>query len=1178
MSYITNKAGITLDGGFKLDSAQPLDVRFVIASGEDKDELLASSCYAGMEVWDSNDSKKYRAVPKTGGGFEWKEVGTMEDIPDITFPDITVTDTGTKPIVGDITASGHTITVSRIGLDDLGLASAYKYKGSKDKYANLPTTGNVTGDVWNVTDTGMNYAWTGTAWDALGSIIDTSNFVTATKNTNVSVAGNTKDTYTYDKTAIFAPNGLIMGGTAAAAGLVTRGVCGVSTPDATTGAATKENLYINYDGNNNWNPNGRGVIINAGTAGTDLGSGMYQYAAVRGDIVKAWVEAKKYLTAESDTLQTVTTRGATTDKSIEVAGLKSTGNISLYAASGATPYLLFQRGTDTDSYNDWGVFGTGGSLYFKNRGSGGAWGNRVTFPQDGGITLDAGNLNVASGSATANSFVNRNSSNDYVLLGGGGTKALSDFAMDSDIPSLNNYVTTNTAQSISGVKTFSTQQKFTVANGTAPFTVTSSTKVSNLNADMVDGFSFTTLGYQYQKSATLSIKRDELVNNNDYIYVKMTCSNKYTSQQLRFKVVPGYDNVAGSTEVTTYSRQQNAFYLDSVYYNGNKFIGIYQPSANTDVYYLKFDKFLGNYASSPNNGSITVYSQDSALTLTLIESGHSEYATVSAYSYIAIPNNGIYTTYLWNSINPRANNTYDLGSNSLKWKNIHGVTIYENGTSLASKYQPLDADLTAIAGLTGTSGFLKKTAADTWTLDTNTYLTAESDTLQTVTTRGATTNKAITTAGLTTTSTLYITGTTGHREGIRIAPYGNLSSIWWNATGTQDYTTGQMWGITAYDKNYTGDTTKTNTFRFRGPTSATATSATDQMWINTSGLVAARGGFEHGGLTTATGKTKDDYVLLAGGGTKLVSEIVEAGSAGVDLSGYVTGSGTANYIPKFTAAGAIGNSEIIDNGSNVYPSANLGNSLGHASYVWDKLFVRQIELNRSQGGTYGRINFYSPAFYTWYEYMSPNGEKSPTSKNTPQYGEVTSWARRSLIENNSGYGWIWEACQNSNTATPVGKMALSSNTGNLTVAGSVTANGFKHSDATTGNNNYVLLAGGGTKAIDDITGTTYGADRGISLSNGNFGHSNTAITAQSTKGLYKISYDAYGHITGTESFTLPNPADYYWANVKVSSTSSTATTPTVQKIGITGSTATDTAAAVTMEYDSSYKALKFSFA
>lgn len=35
--------------------------------------------------------------------------------------------------------------------------------------------------------------------------------------------------------------------------------------------------------------------------------------------------------------------------------------------------------------------------------------------------------------------------------------------------------------------------------------------------------------------------------------------------------------------------------------------------------------------------------------------------------------------------------------------------------------QPLDADLTAIAELAGTSGLLKKTAAHTWTLDTASY-------------------------------------------------------------------------------------------------------------------------------------------------------------------------------------------------------------------------------------------------------------------------------------------------------------------------------------------------------------------------------------------------------------------------------------------------------------------------
>ena len=41
----------------------------------------------------------------------------------------------------------------------------------------------------------------------------------------------------------------------------------------------------------------------------------------------------------------------------------------------------------------------------------------------------------------------------------------------------------------------------------------------------------------------------------------------------------------------------------------------------------------------------------------------------------------------------------------------------------ADYYQVADADLTAIAELTDTSGLLRKTAANTWALDTNTYLT-----------------------------------------------------------------------------------------------------------------------------------------------------------------------------------------------------------------------------------------------------------------------------------------------------------------------------------------------------------------------------------------------------------------------------------------------------------------------
>lgn len=63
-----------------------------------------------------------------------------------------------------------------------------------------------------------------------------------------------------------------------------------------------------------------------------------------------------------------------------------------------------------------------------------------------------------------------------------------------------------------------------------------------------------------------------------------------------------------------------------------------------------------------------------------------------------------------------------------------------------SEVQAVDADLTAIAGLTGT-GFLKRTGTNTWILDTNTYLTAEADTLGTVTGRGASTTTAVTLSG-----------------------------------------------------------------------------------------------------------------------------------------------------------------------------------------------------------------------------------------------------------------------------------------------------------------------------------------------------------------------------------------------------------------------------------------------
>lgn len=50
------------------------------------------------------------------------------------------------------------------------ITNMYKHKGSVATENALPTTGNTAGDVYNVTATGMNYVWTGDAWDALGEI------------------------------------------------------------------------------------------------------------------------------------------------------------------------------------------------------------------------------------------------------------------------------------------------------------------------------------------------------------------------------------------------------------------------------------------------------------------------------------------------------------------------------------------------------------------------------------------------------------------------------------------------------------------------------------------------------------------------------------------------------------------------------------------------------------------------------------------------------------------------------------------------------------------------------------------------------------------------------------------------------------------------------------------------
>lgn len=100
--------------------------------------------------------------------------------------------TPTNTTYNDATQSVHGLmsTADKQKLDGFGAANTYalksditamyRYKGSVASTDKLPTSGQTIGDVYDVGN-GMNYAWNGSAWDALGEIF------TITKITNTEI-------------------------------------------------------------------------------------------------------------------------------------------------------------------------------------------------------------------------------------------------------------------------------------------------------------------------------------------------------------------------------------------------------------------------------------------------------------------------------------------------------------------------------------------------------------------------------------------------------------------------------------------------------------------------------------------------------------------------------------------------------------------------------------------------------------------------------------------------------------------------------------------------------------------------------------------------------------------------------------------------------------------------------
>ena len=126
---------------------------------------------------------------------EWYKLATKADI-DGTTTDLTkkITTVANNLVTHEADFNNpHKVTA-----EQLGLTTVYQYKGSVATYADLPTTGQKVGDVWNVETAdpdhgikaGDNVAWDGTQWDTLGGNHDLSGYAQL-NSANTFTASNT---------------------------------------------------------------------------------------------------------------------------------------------------------------------------------------------------------------------------------------------------------------------------------------------------------------------------------------------------------------------------------------------------------------------------------------------------------------------------------------------------------------------------------------------------------------------------------------------------------------------------------------------------------------------------------------------------------------------------------------------------------------------------------------------------------------------------------------------------------------------------------------------------------------------------------------------------------------------------------------------------------------------------
>jgi hypothetical protein len=217
------------------------------------------------------------------------------------------------------------------------------------------------------------------------------------------------------------------------------------------------------------------------------------------------------------------------------------------------------------------------------------------------------------------------------------------------------------------------------------------------------------------------------------------------------------------------------------------------------------------------------------------------------------------------------------GLNRLKYYN--GSAWVELSVGPSGTWQPVDADLTAIADLTGTAGFLKTDGASNWSVDTNTYLTSSTGVSSVNASVGAVTGVAVTSGTLgqfAATTSSALAGVISDETGSGALVFGTSPAI------TTSITTGSssfdLLNTTVATVNFAGAATAVNI----GAANSTTTIAGD---------------FVVNGTTTtinSTTVTVDDLNLILGSVTTPTNSTANGG--GITVAGGVDGDKTWNWV------------------------------------------------------------------------------------------------------------------------------------------------------------------------------------------------------------------------------------------------------------------------------------------